>query len=72
MVRQTHISSKWISRNNNIQNMDFFNSLREALMISIVKIYWLLGRLRVDGFNRQVKPRQENQMVTRRRLIVDS
>ena len=52
--------------------MNSFNWLREALMITIVKIYWLLGMLRVDGFNIKINFRKENQMVTCRRLIVDS
>ena len=41
-------------------------------MIDIVKINWLLGRLRVYGFDRQINLWQEYEMIARRRLIVDS
>ena len=47
------------------------NWLREALAINIMKIKWLLGRLRVDGFDRHINLRQEDKMVAHRGLIVD-
>ena len=48
-----------------------FNGLGETLTINIVKINWLLGRLWVDGFDRQINLCQEYKMIARRQLIVE-
>ena len=52
--------------------LNSFNGLGEALMIDIVKINWLLCRLWVNGFDRQINLWQEYKVIARRRLIVDS
>ena len=41
-------------------------------MIDIVKINWLLCRLWVNGFDRQINLWQEYKVIARRWLIVDS
>ena len=47
-MRQTSISSQWID---SCCCLNTFNMLSKTLMIDIVKIYCLLGRLLVDGFD---------------------
>ena len=44
----------------------------KLLTIDVVKINWLLGRLWVYGFDRQINLWQEYEMIAHRRLIVDS
>ena len=50
---------------------ELLNGLGESLTIDIVKINWLLCRLWVNGFNRQINLWQEYEMIACRRLIVD-
>ena len=69
MIRCMCISSQRI---NTSCNKNSFNGLSETLTIDIVKINWLLGRLCVYVFNRQINLGQEYEMIARRRLIVDS
>ena len=60
------------STNQRINTSDCFNSfnvLRETLMLHILKTKRLLGRLRINGFNRHIHIRQKDPMIVRRWLI---
>ena len=67
-MRCTSVTSQRIDSSS---SKNSFNGLREALVIGVVKIYWLLGRFRVDGFDRHINPWQEDEMIAHRGLIVD-
>ena len=67
-ARGTCIASQGINTRNGLNS---FNGLGEVLMIDIVKINWLLCRLWVNVFNRQINLWQEYEMIARRRLIVE-
>ena len=67
-ARGTCVASQGI---NTRDCLNSFNGLGEALTINIVKINWILCRLWVNSFNRQINLWQEYKMITRRRLIVE-
>ena len=48
---------------------NYFNVLRETLMLCILKTKRLLGRLCIDGFNGHINVRQKDPMIASRGLI---
>ena len=65
------INCQWINTSDSIGHIMTWNRLSEALMVCIVKTWWLLCRVRVNGINRQIDLRKKDKMVSCRGLIVD-